>query len=240
MTSVDSPPSSKVLAIIPARGGSKGITRKNLRPLDGKPLIAHTISPALACPLIDHVVVNSEDAEIREVAQSLGAEVQDRPEEFWHDSTVQEVDRLLMWAVEDLESKGTQIEVVVLLYATAPLRRLEHITQTVDLVLNQDFDSALTLFEDTTYLWSVEGDQAVPTNYDPKLRGPRQKEAWNQWGENKAVYAMKRDLLMTTGCRLGGRIGYVEMSKLDSIDIDRPEDLEAANIILGLRSKESS
>lgn len=240
MTRSDAAPSGDVLAIIPARGGSKGIPRKNLRLLAGKPLIAHTIGPALECPLVDRVVVNSEDAEIREVAEGLGAAVQDRPEEFWHDSTIQEVDRLLMWAVEDLEAKGAEIGIVVLLYATAPLRHPHHITDTIDLVLNQRFDSALTLFEDTTYLWSLDGDQAVPTNYDPKTRGPRQKEAWNQWGENKAVYAVTRDLLMSTGCRLGGRIGYVEMSKRDSIDIDRPEDLEIADIILGLRSKETS
>lgn len=240
MTQTDAAPSGDVLAIVPARGGSKGIPRKNLQLLAGKPLIAHTVGPALECPLVDRVIVNSEDAEIRSIAASLGAEVQDRPEEFWHDSTIQEVDRLLMWAVEDLESKGAKIGVVVLLYATAPLRQLDHITRTVDLVLNQGFDSALTLFEDTTYLWSIGGDQAAPTNYDPKTRGPRQKEVWNQWGENKAVYAVKRDLLMSTGCRLGGRIGYVEMSKRDSIDIDRPEDLEIADIILSLRSEEIS
>jgi N-acylneuraminate cytidylyltransferase len=81
----------------------------------------------------------------------------------------------------------------------------------------------------------VDDGTATPTNYDPKLRGPRQKESWNQWAENKAVYAVRRDLLMETGCRIGGRVGYVEMSKRDSIDIDRPEDFELAEAVLASR-----
>jgi N-acylneuraminate cytidylyltransferase len=224
-----------VVGIIPARGGSKGVHRKNIRRLAGKPLLMHTWEAAMASPAVGRVLVNSEDAEIRKVAVEHGAEVQDRPEDFWHDNSVQEVDRLLMWCVSDLERRGEPVDVVVLLYPTAPLRTVEHITQTVERVTRDGFDSALTLYEDTTYLWSVDDGTATPTNYDPKLRGPRQKESWNQWAENKAVYAVRRDLLMETGCRIGGRVGYVEMSKRDSIDIDRPEDFELAEAVLASR-----
>ncbi|KAA5597154.1 cytidylyltransferase domain-containing protein [Blastochloris sulfoviridis] len=226
-----------VFAITPARGGSKGVPRKNIKPLAGKPLVQHTIEAARACPLIDRYVVNTEDPEIRAVAEGLGVETQSRPEEFWHDNTFQEVDRLLQWAVADLEAKGARINVVVLLYPTSPLRRSRHITDCIDLVLNQGFDSALTLREDRSYIWRREGNsgQVAPVNYDPAKRGPNQLEGWNQWIENKAVYAMRRDLLMETGCRLGGRVGFVEMSKLDSIDIDRPEDFDLAGQIMELR-----
>jgi CMP-N,N'-diacetyllegionaminic acid synthase len=228
-----------VLAITPARGGSKGVPRKNIKMLSGKPLIQHTIEAARACPLIDRYVVNTEDEEIRRVAESLGVETQGRPEDFWYDNTFQEVDRLLRWAVRDLEERGAKIDIVVLLYATSPLRRTRDITACIDLVMNQGFDSALTLREDRSYIWRRidQGAEVCPVNYDPRKRGPNQLEGWNQWIENKAVYVMKRDLLMETGCRLGGKIGYVEMSKLDSIDIDLPEDFRLAEMIMEMRER---
>ncbi len=230
----------KVLAITPARGGSKGVPRKNIKPLAGKPLIQHTVDAVKECPLIDTYIINTEDEEIRQVAESLGVQTQNRPEDFWYDNTFQEVDRLLQWSVSNLEDQGETVDIVVLLYATAPLRRTEHITGCVDLVLNRGFDSALTLVEDRSYIWKKTGtgqDEVEPVNYDPKKRGPNQKEGWNQWVENKAVYVMKRDLLMETGCRLGGRIGYVEMSKLESVDIDLPQDFDLAEQILKMREQ---
>ncbi len=203
----------------------------------GKPLLQHTIEAANACTLINRLFVNTEDTEIREIAEALGTEVQSRPEEFWYDNTFQEVDRLLTWAVADLESKGAIIDIVALLYPTAPLRQSTAIEECVDLVANQGYDSALTLREDRSYVWRRlgEGKTVEPVNYDPKKRGPNQLEGWNQWVENKAVYVVKRDLLMESGCRLGGKIGYVEMSKLDSIDIDTPDDLLLAEQLLKLR-----
>jgi CMP-N,N'-diacetyllegionaminic acid synthase len=223
----------KVCAIIPARGGSKGIPRKNIQDVCGKPLVAYTIEQALSSCNVDYVYLNSEDDEIRKVGEEYGARIMSRPDEFYHDNTFQEVDRLLMWCVKDLESQGIQIDVVVLLYATAPLREVKHIEKCVSLIIDNNYDSALTLVEDSTYLWKTNDDGTVePNNYDPATRGPRQKENWNQWAENKAVYTMKRDLLMETGCRLGGKIGFVKMTKLQSIDIDKPEDLDLVKKIM--------
>jgi N-acylneuraminate cytidylyltransferase len=227
-----------VYAFIPARGGSKGIPRKNLADLGGKPLIAHAILQAKASKTIDHVVVSSEDEEIRKVGSNYGAEVIGRPEEFIHDNSIQEVDRLLKWTVLELEKANHVIDIGVLLYATSPLREVETIDQAVRLVLDGRYDSVLSLFEDTTYLWKRTNSSVEPTNYDPKTRGPRQKENWNQWGENKAVYVFKRDLLIDTGCRLGGRIGFVEMPKWRSVDIDKPEDLELVRKLYEVRGLE--
>ncbi len=216
-----------VVAIIPARGGSKGIPKKNIKELAGKPLVAYTIEQALASRHITRVVVNSDDVKIRDVAERYGAESMDRIEEFHHDNSTQEVDRLLYWIVEQLESEAEKIDIVVLLYPTAPLRDIESIDKAITMVVEEGYDSVLSLYEDTTYLWRLNSDDtASATNYDPKTRGPRQKEYWNQWAENKAIYVMTRDLLMSQKCRLGGKIGHVEMSRLRSIDIDRPEDFE--------------
>lgn len=226
-----------VLAITPARGGSKGVPRKNIRLLNGKPLIEYTVDAVRACPLISNYIINSEDIEITQIAKSLGVETQTRPEEFWNDNTFQEVDRLLQWSVKDLESNGVKIDIVVLLYATAPLRKSQSITDCIDLIINKGYDSSLTLVEDKSYLWKKlnNSKNVAPLNYDPKTRGPNQLEGWNQWRENKAVYAVKKELLMYTGCRLGGKIGFVPMNKLESVDIDTIEDFKLAETILNFQ-----
>jgi len=224
-----------ILAIIPARGGSKGIPLKNLQLIDGKPLVAHTISHAQSSQLINRVIVNTDHDEIANAAKTWGAEVLSRPEEMGSDTS--EVDPLLMWTVSKVEKTSSEkIDIVVLLYPTAPLRRVSAIDEAISMVLNDGYDSVLSLFQDSTYLWKTEGGTAEPTNYVPADRAPRQLEGWNQWGENKALYVMKRDLLMNTNCRLGGKIGYVEMSKGESIDIDEPDDLELCRQIMSQRS----
>lgn len=227
----------RVLGITPARGGSKGVPRKNIKLMNDKPLIQHTIEAAQSSPLITDYIVNTEDDEIRTVVERLGVKTQGRPEEFWYDNTFQEVDRLLVHSVNEFEKEHGKVDIVVLLYATAPLRKSKYITECIDLIISQGCDSSLTLCEDRSYIWKKEDNTLVnstvkPVNYNPQKRGPNQLEGWNQWIENKAVYAMKRDLLLETGCRLGGKIGFVEMSKLESIDIDRIQDFILAEQIL--------
>ena len=106
------------------------------------------------------------------------------------------------------------------------------IDQAIQLVRDQGYDSALSLYFDDSYLWQVSEDGVTvrPTNYDPNKRMPRQKEAWNQWVENKAVYAIKRSVLFEIG-RIGPKTGFVEMDKWRSIDIDNPSDLELARAV---------
>jgi CMP-N,N'-diacetyllegionaminic acid synthase len=224
------------LAITPARGGSKGVPRKNIIDLCGKPLVAHTITQAKKAKLVDYYIVNSEDEEIRSVAESWGADTMTRPDMYAHDQILQEVDLLLKWTVEQFEEKNPDlhVDIVVLLYPTAPLRNVSAIDAAIDLVKNQGFDSALSLYYDTRYLWkrdnNGEGETVQPQNYDPNKRMPRQKESWNQWAENKAIYATKRDILFSIG-RIGPKCGYVEMEKWRSIDIDEPVDLAMARAL---------
>lgn len=215
-----------VYAIIPARGGSEGIPGKNLKKVQGDPLVGIAARQAIQAKEISHTIVNSDDPEIRQIGEEYGAEVMDRPKEFAGGDSMMEVDRMLKWIITTLEDNGHEIDVVVLLYPTGPLRSIKDIDETVRKVTEEGYDSALTLYEDDRYLWKQEDGKVCPTNYDPKKRGPRQLEEWNQWVENKAVYTMTRDLLVETGCRLGGEIGSVEMSKLRSVDVDAPEDLK--------------
>src|SRR4030066_411377 len=121
-----------VLAIIPARGGSRGIPRKNVRLLCGKPLIAYTIETALSSKLIDRVVVSTEDEEIAGISKEYGAEVIKRPEELARDDspTIDVVMHVLNW----FEEKNEYFDIVVLLEPTSPLRK------------ENDLDSAVRLF----------------------------------------------------------------------------------------------
>lgn len=230
-----------VLAITPARGGSKGIPRKNIIDLCGKPLVAHTITQAQKATRIDDYIVNSDDAEIRAVAESFGAKTMNRPDEYAHDQILQEVDLLLQWTVEQYEvaNPDKRVDIVVLLYPTAPLRDVAAIEQAVEMVQDQGYDSALSVYFDTRYLWAVaeDGKSIKPRNYDPNKRMPRQKESWNQWAENKAIYAMKRDVLFNIG-RIGPKCGFVEMEKWRSVDIDEPVDLEMARALYKSKKEE--
>ena len=223
-----------IVGIIPARGGSTGVPRKNIKLLNGIPLIDYSINAALKSEFINHVVVNTEDAEISSIAKREGIYVQSRPKDFWYDNTFQEVDRLLAWSIHDLENNylNKKADLVVLLYPTSPLRSQTDIDNCIKLVLKENYDSALSLCEDRSYLWKRDGDICEPLNYDPANRGPNQMEGWNQWRENKAVYCTKRNLLVDSKCRLGGRIGASIMPKLRSIDIDLPDDFSLAEAIL--------
>lgn len=222
----------KILGIVPARGGSKGVKRKNIKLLNNNPLLFYTIAAAKKSQLISNLIVNTEDKEIADYAISQGVQVQNRPEEFWHDNTFQEVDRLLVYSVKRYEEEFGKMDIVVLLYPTAPLRTSVHIDDCIKQITSHDFDSSLSLYEDRKYIWRLSDKHAYPVNYDPKNRGPNQLEGWNQWFENKAVYCVKRDLLISSGCRIGGNIGFTEMSKLESIDIDTPEDFELAETLI--------
>lgn len=217
---------SHVYAIIPARGGSKGIPEKNIKEIDGVPLVGHAVTHAGEATRIDRTIVNSDSERIRAAGREYGATAMDRPTSLASDRA--EVDPLLTWCVKQIEADGDSVDAVVLLYPTTPLRTARTVDQAVSKVLDGRHDSALSLYEDDSYLWRRDGDSVKPTNYDPSDREPRQAESWNQWVENKAVYVTDRDLLLERECRLGGDIGYIEMPEWRSVDIDTPADLELA------------
>ncbi len=215
----------RISAIIPARGGSKGLPRKNILDFRGKPLVANTIELAKSTGIFDKVYVNTDDNEIAQVAQEYGATVMFRPDELGTDMA--EVDPLINWSLKHIEDVLHQEvpDIMVLLYCTAPLRIAEDIIKTVNLVRDGRYDSAVTLVEDHSYLWTVDSNGvAHPSNYIPAERAARQSEAWNQYIENKSVYVFKSKDIINSGCRINGKVGYNLMPKNRSIDIDSHED----------------
>jgi len=230
---------SDILAIIPARGGSKRVPKKNLKEIDGIPLVAHAINHAKNSAFINRIIVSTDDADISEISIKYGAEIIDRPEGLRDDNTVMEADNILCDVVDKLEKKGEDIKIVVLLYPTAPLRTVEKIDEAISLVDQQGYDSSLSLVHDQGYFWRAPNDTNIiePYNYTPSNRIPSVMHDFTQFKENKAIYVCTKKLLLDTRCRLGGKIGYVTMSSLESVDVDTLDDLALCEILYNFNNK---
>lgn len=219
----------KVIAIIPARGGSKGIPRKNLKLLSDKPLIAYAIESALAAEGIDRVIVSTEDEEIVGVANKYGAEVPFiRPAALASDETP--TLPVLQHAVGYLEEKEDyNPDIVVLLYATSPLLSSSRISEGVSLLTSGGFDSVVSVVPDRGHYWAESNGRYI--RFYPKSINNRQLSK-PLLKENGALYVCTRDLLMEKGELTGGKVGFLVMGSNESIDIDELEDFEIVEWLL--------
>jgi len=218
-----------IVAIIPARGGSKGIPRKNIKEVCGKPLIAHIVETALKVRELDRVIVSTEDKEIAEIAQKWGAEVPFlRPKELARDETP--TLPVLQHAVKYLEEmENYRPDIVVLLYATSPLLRAERVSEAIKMLKNGGFDSVLSVVEDMGHYWIEKGGKYE--RLYPKVVKNRQFTK-PLFKENGAIYVYKKDILMKEDKIDGGKRGLLIMQKEESIDIDEPIDFEIAEFLM--------
>jgi len=214
----------KTIAIIPARGGSKGIHRKNLVDVCGKPLIAWSILHANFAVEVDEVWVSSDDDEILEIAAQYGANLIKRPVEISGDEATTE--SALLHAIDFIDGLGTTIERVVLMQATSPLRAPSDLDCALRLIANKDYDSLMSVTEvEDFFAWGID-ESGFPRslNYDYRQRRRRQ-ELDKTFLENGSFYIFSPDLLRNMGNRLGGRIGMYVMEFYKSFQIDNPEDI---------------
>lgn len=208
-----------IVSVIPARGGSKAIPKKNVVPFLGDPLITYTIEQSRHSDLVGETYVSTDDGHIAQVSSDKGAVVIDRPPELAMDTSSTE--EALLHALEVMPEKP---EIVVLLQCTSPLRRENDIDNTIRLVSEGRYDSALSCCTDHSFYWKQDEETAEPINYDPADRQRRQElDRWYQ--ENGSIYVTSRDILEEEHCRLGGDIGIHEMPREMSFEIDTPEDL---------------
>ena len=215
-----------VLCIIPARGGSKGIPRKNLTPIAGKPLIGWSIEAALTAKSVNRVIVSTDDDEIAAVACRFGAEIIHRPPELSNDTASSE--SALLHVLESLSQREQyEPDLVVFLQATSPYRTAEDIDGAVNLLLQSDYDSVFSAYsEHFIGRWQQDNSGcAKALNFDPANR-PRRQERPVEYLENGSIYIFKPFILRQTGSRLGGRIGIYRMPMERSFQIDTLEDLE--------------
>lgn len=215
----------KVITIIPARGGSNGVPRKNIRLLYGKPVIGYTIEACLNSGVIDRVFISTEDAEIAGVAKKFGAEVIDRPKELAGDKVT--LEPVIKHALDYLQEKENYIpDFVSCIQPTSPLLKPEIIKECVDKVVNQSYDSCITAFLSETYEWkwrSTVDKFSTQGPFEPEVpvlsRVVRQ-DLPKTFHENGAFYITRTSLFREIGHRWGGKMAIVEMSEQDSIQID--------------------
>jgi CMP-N,N'-diacetyllegionaminic acid synthase len=217
-------------AIIPARGGSKGIPRKNLQPVGGRPMIAWSIAHARAVPAIRRVIVSTDDAEIADVARAHGGDVPFmRPAELSGDGAATEP--VLLHALAWLEADGEAPDAIILLQPTSPVRRPGALAAAIRHFETTGADSLLSVCANHHFFWrNPEEPEAL---YDFRNRPRRQDIAeQDRWyRENGSIY-ITRVATLRQGNRLGGRIAMHCMTEEESWEIDSPVDLLITDALL--------
>ena len=223
----------KVLGIIPARGGSKGIPGKNIRPLGGRPLLAWTAEAALAARRLSRVVLTTDDERIAEIGRGCGLEVPFlRPAELALDDTP--TLPVLQHAVAELEKAGDWFDAVCLLQPTSPFRRAGDIDGCIEL-LETGLDAVVSVLPVPSehnphwvYFRDADGLLRLATGEDQPI--PRRQELPPAFHRDGAVYVTRRDVLMQ-GSLYGRRLGgYLADSR--SVNLDTPADWERAERLL--------
>jgi len=214
---------TNIVAIIPARGGSKGIPRKNIINFCGKPLMAWTIEQAAGSRYVDKVYVTSDNKEILGVAKRYGAEIIRRPKELSADTSSSE--EAILHAVSEIE-KTSAIDAVVFLQATSPLRDSADIDMAVEKFFAENADSLFSaaILEDFC-VWGYRNNVLKSITFDHRNRGRRQ-ERTPYYLENGSMYVFKPGILRKYNNRLGGKIAMCAMDYWKSCEIDKTEDLE--------------
>lgn len=222
--------SPNVLGLIPARGGSKSISRKNVVPILGKPLIAYTIEAAQASQRLTRMVVSTDNAEIAKVAKEWGAEVPFlRPKELARDDTP--ALPVIQHALRYLETmEGWRADVVVYLQPTSPLRRGDHIDAAVDLLISKAADSVVSVVPvphqfNPVSVMRLEGDYLVPFLPEAAHLLRRQDKPVVYARNGPAVLACTYETVMHHNRLYGERTLPFVMTQEESLDVDTAFDL---------------
>jgi N-acylneuraminate cytidylyltransferase len=216
---------SKIIAFIPARGGSKGIPNKNIKTFCGKPLISHSIQYALNSDLIDKVIVSSDDQKILEIANNEGAMIIERPSELATDTSTTES------AIHHyLNNSKENPKIIVLLQATSPIRPKESLDAALNYFMKKKFDSLLSICPTHRFFWKINDKKNTCPEYNHMHRPRRQdiKPNQQQYVENGSIYIFTKKQFKKTNNRLGGKIGHVIWPEEYHMEIDTPLDFSIA------------
>jgi N-acylneuraminate cytidylyltransferase len=229
-----------VIAVIPARGGSKSVPGKNIKELGGIPLIAWSIATAQRCPLVDRVIVSTDDAEIADVARHFGAEVYDRPAHLATD------DALVIDTLRDLgrrlQNEGELAEIMVLLEPTCPFRTVGDVTVCIERLIKEKLDSIATFKEaelNPHRAWRVESGR--PRTF---IEG---SVPWLPRQQLPVAYQLSGDVYVFRHAGLGsdiqgllfGQFGAVIVEGCNSLDIDNEHDFLLAEMMVREMGNES-
>jgi len=227
----------RVLGIIPARGGSKGVPRKNIRLLAGKPLLQYTAESALAAKGLSRVILSTEDGEIAEVGRKCGLDVPFlRPPELARDDTP--TLPVLQHAVKSLEEAGDRYDAICLLQPTSPLRRAEDIDNCLKLLSETGADSVVTVLAvppehnpHWVYFKDSSGFLKLSTGEDSPI--PRRQCLPPAYHREGSVYIIRRDVLMLRNSLYGSKVAGYLVDSHRTVNIDTVEDWQRAETFIG-------
>lgn len=222
-----------ILCLVPARGGSKGIPRKNLAEIaPGETLLSRTLDQALRCFPADDVVVSTEDAEIAAAARATDAVCLMRPAELAEDNstTASVVDHVLA----ELDPRASRFDAIAILQVTSPLREDGDVTAANAMILSGDYDSVVAAYPVSdghpAKMYIVE--DGTTRSVMPEFETARRQDLPVVYRRNGSIFMATRAYYTDTGRLWGGRVGLVEMPPERSIDVDRPEQLETVRQML--------
>ena len=228
----------KIVAIIPARGGSKRVPKKNIKSLCGNPLISYIIRASLASRYIDKTIVSTDDSEIAEVSRKYGAEVIDRPAELARDETPDTP--VLRHVIKHLtEKENYTADIIVFLHATSPLCGTADIDNAIERFAGGDADLVAGVVEAERHpFWNfrmINGNKLLPfiENISYTIR---QQELPKTYILNGAFYIMRAEKVQKESF-FGGDMHGIIMSKEKSIDIDTELDFEIAEFLMKRNDK---
>jgi CMP-N-acetylneuraminic acid synthetase len=212
----------KIVSITLARGGSKGISRKNMVLIDEKPLVFYAVNNSLVSS-VDETWVSTDDEEIAKACKGFGANVIMRPKEISKDTSKCE-DALLHFA------EHVEFDVLAFIQATSPLLEVEYLERGLEMMREKRYDSVFSVQKEHWIpRWSLE---LVPLAWNPSKR-PRRQMMPETYLENGAFYLTTRAQLLSSGVRYGGNMGVVEMPLAQSLQVDTEDDLELIRKLIG-------
>jgi len=220
----------KLLIVIPARGGSKGIKKKNLQKIDGRTLVARSIDSAKMSSAASVIVVSTDDIEIMEEAKAMGAVVVVRPATLSDDYSPTEA--TMEHALVEM-SKHHNFSHIVLLQPTSPIRRKFLIDEVITKLVSDGADSIVGVAKRSPFFWKGNIDNATPL-FDLFTRPMRQNISDNEYfyQETGNIYVSKIENFRTTKCRLSGKISLFINTENEALDIDTADDLQEAERIV--------
>jgi len=223
----------KYLVVIPARGGSKGIQRKNIKLLNGKPLIYYTIEAAQQIFENQRICVSSEDSEINTIAKQKGLNyTYVRPEELATDLTSSH--EVILDVIEYYNKQGLAFETVVLLQPTSPFRTAKHIIEAINLYESSDFEMVVSVKETkcNPYFNLFEENELGNLELSKKGNFTSRQNAPKTYEYNGAIYIFSKEVIKLKQFSQFEKIKKYEMSAIESVDLDEPLDWDFCEFIL--------
>ncbi len=215
-----------IMAIILARGGSKGIPNKNILDFCGLPLVAWSVIQAKLTKEIDEVYISSDSNNILEIGLQHGAKTIKRPDDISGDLAKSE--EAVIHALNTLKKKYS---CVIMLEPTAPLRKIDDLSNAIKIFKDSKYDSAFSSAELQDFLiWKNENKKLKSINYDYNKQEPRQLRD-KEYVENGAIYMFKPEIILEKSNRFGGNIGMIPNDFWQSFEIDEKEDWEFVELI---------